>query len=321
LQQAEAYAATIDTAAAMLVHDGLVVWELGKSDRVYRAHSIRKSFLSALYGIYVAEGTLQLDKTMADFGIDDNEPSLTKSEKTATVRDLLKSRSGIYHAALYESPDATANKPPRESHAAGTHWHYNNWDFNALGTIFDRAVGSSLYMEFENRIAIPIGMQDFIRRKHTEYITGDQSVHPAYTFEVSTRDLARFGLLFARNGRWDEEQIIPETWIAESTTSYSDAQGSGGYGYMWWVAANGRHVPNVAIPDGAYSAQGANGHYLLVLPEWDVVVVHRVNTYIGRQVTPEQFGKFLYLLLEARPGNLAPEFDLSPADEGLRQGE
>jgi len=59
-------------------------------------HSIRKSYLSALYGIHVHEGRIQLSKTLADLGIDDQSP-LTAVEKRATVADLLKARSGVYH--------------------------------------------------------------------------------------------------------------------------------------------------------------------------------------------------------------------------------
>ena len=69
----------------------------------YNVHSIRKSFLSALYGIHVREGRVDLAATLESLGIDDNEPSLTPVEKKATLHDLIEARSGIYHAALYET--------------------------------------------------------------------------------------------------------------------------------------------------------------------------------------------------------------------------
>ena len=77
-----------------------------------------------------------MSSTLAELGIDDNEPSLTDVEKRATVRDLLTARSGVYHPALYETPGMAAMRPLRGSHLPGTHWYYNNWDFNALGTIY-----------------------------------------------------------------------------------------------------------------------------------------------------------------------------------------
>lgn len=301
LQDARAYAATIQTAAVMVVTDGRVLDEWGETARRFNVHSIRKSFLSALYGIHVHEGRINPALTMKDLGIDDNEPSLTEAEKQATVHDLLKARSGIYHPALYETASMKAARPARFSHAPGTFWYYNNWDFNALGTIFERLTKTNIFHEFKARIADPIGMQDY-RVEDGSYVTGPDSVYPAYPFRMTARDMARFGLLFLRNGLWKGRQIVPPAWVKESTTSYSDAGASGGYGYLWWVAVNGRHLPGVELPDGSYSARGAGGHYILVIPAYDLVIVHRVNTDIqGRSVSAAEFGRLVKLILEARP--------------------
>jgi CubicO group peptidase (beta-lactamase class C family) len=145
-------------------------------------------------------------------------------------------------------------------------------------------------------------MQDFVREEHSRYVTGRDSVHPAYPFQLSARDLARFGLLFARKGRWNDQQIVPEDWVAESTASYSTStSGMDGYGYLWWIAADGRHLP-FGIPDGSYTARGAGGHYVLVIPQWDIVIVHRVNTFQrSNRVTGQEFGQLTRLVLEARP--------------------
>jgi CubicO group peptidase (beta-lactamase class C family) len=196
LSEARAWADTIDTAAVMVVHRGRVVAQWGETERPFNCHSIRKSLLSALYGIHVADGTIDLDRTLEQLGIDDNEPSLTETERKATVRDLLKARSGIYHPALYETARMKARRPERHSHEPGTFWYYNNWDFNALGAIFENRTARSLFEEFEERLARPLGMQDFDRRRHTRYVTGRDSVHRAYPFRLSARDLARFGQLF-----------------------------------------------------------------------------------------------------------------------------
>ena len=73
---------------------------------------------------------------------------------------------------------------------------------------------------------------------------------------------------------------------------------------MWWVATNGKHLPGVQLPDGTYSARGFGGHYILVVPQFDLVLVHRVNTdKRGRVVTPKQFGELVRLILKARTAN------------------
>jgi CubicO group peptidase (beta-lactamase class C family) len=300
LKVAKDYSATIATSAVMVVVNGRVLDQWGETTTKYNVHSIRKSFLSALYGIHVREGRIDLAQTMEQLGIDDNEPSLDATEKKATVHELLKARSGVYHPALYETPAMAKARPVRHSHAPGTFWYYNNWDFNALGEIFERSVKNTIFREFKARIADPIGMQDYAIDDGT-YVSGADSVYAAYPFRMTARDMARFGLLFLRQGQWRGSQVVPADWVAESTASYSEAGESGGYGYLWWVAVGGKHLPGVTMPEGSYSARGAGGHYILVVPAYDLVIVHRVNTDIrDRSVGGAEFGKLVGLILEAR---------------------
>ena len=104
LQDAYEFSKEMDTAALMLIYQGKVLYHWGDLTRKYWVHSCRKSFMSALYGIHVDEGTIDISKTMADLGIDDNPPSLSDLEKTATVQMLLQARSGVYHPAAAEAP-------------------------------------------------------------------------------------------------------------------------------------------------------------------------------------------------------------------------
>jgi CubicO group peptidase (beta-lactamase class C family) len=97
LEEAKAFAEKINSAAVMMLYDGKVFISWGNVDKNYKCHSIRKPFLSALYGIYRNRGKINLNATLEELNIDDIPPSLSKEEKQATVRDLLKSRSGVYH--------------------------------------------------------------------------------------------------------------------------------------------------------------------------------------------------------------------------------
>jgi len=299
LAEAREYAETLNTEAVMIVTRGKVLDAWGPVDRKFNVHSIRKSLLSAMCGIQVQAGRLKLDATMAELGIDDNEPSLTETEKHATVRQLLQARSGVYHPALYETPGMKARRPQRHSHAPGTFWYYNNWDFNALGTIYEQKANAGIYEDFKRLIAEPIGMEDY-KVADGKYVTGDDSIHRAYPFRMTARDMARFGLLFLRDGQWKGKQVVPSAWVKESVTSYSDAGTSGGYGYLWWISKSGRHLPNVTLPEGSYSARGAGGHYILIIPALDLVIVHRVNTDIkDRQVGTSEFGELTRRILLA----------------------
>jgi len=150
-------------------------------------------------------------------------------------------------------------------------------------------------------------MEDF-RLEDTQYVRGADSIHPAYVFRMSARDVARFGLLYLRQGRWGDHEIVPGDWVAESTRTWSASTTTNGvihagYGYLWWTDWQGRHLENVALPINTFSARGAGGHYILIAPALDLVIVHRVDTdkKDGPRVERTQFGKLVNLILEAMP--------------------
>lgn len=300
LAEARKLSEAMGSTAVMIVQDGVVVDAWGEVAVKSNLHSVRKSLLSALIGMAVAEGRIDLSATMGALGIHDNEPSLTEVEKRATVGDLIKARSGVYHPALYETPRMTASKPPRGSHPPGTYWHYNNWDFNTLGTIYEQQSGERIFEAFKRRIAAPLQMEDF-EVSDGEYVNGEKSIHPAYPFRTTARDLARFALLYLREGRWRDQQILSVDWIAESTASHSAIGPESGYGYMWWTGWGEGIYPNVRISKQSYYASGYHGQRAFVFPHLNLVVVHRINTDWSRANPPGyQIGRLLWLILAAR---------------------
>jgi CubicO group peptidase (beta-lactamase class C family) len=140
LAQAYRFFASLPPASLIVVDRGRVVASWGDSARRVKMSSIRKSFLSALYGKPVAAGAIDLDATLESLDIDD-VPPLTQSEKQATVRMLLEARSAIYHSYVGGTPYMRSQMPTRGSHSPGSFWSYNNWDFNALGGIYESKTG------------------------------------------------------------------------------------------------------------------------------------------------------------------------------------
>lgn len=318
LTRAYDYAAQIGSAALMIVDEGVVVDTWGDIERQFDCHSMRKSLLSALYGIYVEQGKIDLGATLEELGIDELEP-LSKAEKQATVQDLLMARSGVYLRAAGESDSMAAKRPERGSHPPGTFWYYNNWDFNALGTIFDQLSGEqNIYQAFKLRIADPLGMQDY--RPKQSYSYASFSRHPYYGFRMSTRDLARFGLLFLREGRWLDEQVIPAAWVNQSTASQSEREQGGGYGYMWWTGTGEGVFPHVYIDGHAYWAWGYNAHLVLALPYLDLVIVHREDTDQANPplISESNLGVLLWYLLDAAGvesiGDPPPTIEMAPGE-------
>jgi CubicO group peptidase (beta-lactamase class C family) len=272
---AEAYQlfATLPPASVVVVDRGQIVVAWGDSARRVKLSSIRKSLVNALYGTPVHDTRINLDDTLEELGIDD-DPPLTQGEKRATLRMLFQSRSGVYHSYVGGTPDMRERMPAREAHPPGAFWYYNNWDFNVLGAVYERKLSRRIGVAFQSEIAAPIQMQDF-RSDDMYYLRSEdnapafaRSMYPAYHFRLTARDMARFGYLFLRGGNWNGTQIIPADWVRQSTTSYSETTGFGegfGYGYLWWVHGYGLNVD-------AFSARGALGKYIIVIPERDLVV-------------------------------------------------
>jgi CubicO group peptidase (beta-lactamase class C family) len=306
LDSVRARLATMATTGMMAVVGGRVLMEHGDLRAVSYLASVRKSVLSMLFGIAVANGTVKLDRTLAQIGIDDIG-GLTATEREATVRDLLSARSGVYHVASNPGDDL-ASAPPRGSQRPGSYYLYSNWDFNALGTIFEKETGRDIYDALEADLARPLGMEDFDRSIQVKSGDTTRSVHRAYHMNLSTRDMARIGYLMLREGNWAGRQIVPRDWIRESTRAITPVSamnperhraGPFGYGYLWWVW-DGPHA--VGAYRGAFTGLGAVGQQIAVLPALDLVVVHKTRPGQGRSVSHQEFTDVLDLIVRARCG-------------------
>jgi CubicO group peptidase (beta-lactamase class C family) len=249
--------------------------------------------MNALYGIQVDAGKLHLSDTLEILGIDDWAPPLSADEKQATIADLLQARSGVYHPAAYETYNMRVKRPPRGSHPHGTHWFYNNWDFNSLVTIYEQQTGIRMGEAFYAQIALPLKMEQFRLSDTLYFYELEKSRHPALLFVMSARDLARFGLLYLRNGKWNEQQILSENWIQESMTPYTHLRSKNyleGYGYLWWVS------------DMGFAAVGSGGQTLIVIPELRLVVVHLAEKIVGnRMQAHSKVAKLVKIIISAHP--------------------
>lgn len=142
------------------------------------------------------------------------------------------------------------------------------------------------------------------------HLEPERSIHPAYPFRMSTRDLARFGLLFARTGRWNNAQIVPSSWVNESTRSYSSTgqPATPGYGYMWWRLGAGFERY------GAYAARGTGEQMIAIVPDLKLVFIHLVDTYEveGERVPTAGILALLKRLVDARAGESKADARLIP---------
>jgi CubicO group peptidase (beta-lactamase class C family) len=293
-----------NTTGLVIVDRGKVIFRFGDIAELSYVASVRKSILAMLYGKYVEDGSIDLERTLADLGMDD-VGGLLDIEKRAKVEDLVTARSGVYHAAS-NSGDNLADAPERGSQEPGTYMLYSNWDFNAAGAIFERQSGVDIYDALQAQLAIPLQFEDWDRSVQRK--SGDLSIsqNPAYHMWLSTRDMARIGYVMLRRGKWRDEQLISESWIDRITSVVTPVEemnpprrrdGYFGYGYMWWVWDG----PKAIGPfEGAYTARGAWGQWITVLPAVDLVIAHKTNSVYSRTTSWGSWQRFMELMLEAK---------------------
>lgn len=274
----------------VIVHKGEIVFEYGDIVENSYIASCRKSVLAMLYGKYVENNVIDLNKTVEQLNIDDVD-GLLPEEKKATVQEIISARSGVYHKEGYPG-GMQQYAPERGSVKHGSYWLYSNWDFNVAGYIFEQETGKNIYDEVESQLAIPLQMEDWDRSLQKK--SGDTTIsrYLAYPMWFSTRDMARMGLLMLNSGNWNGNQVISEEWVHEmlkERTSYKEVnnnvpgfRNSGlylGYGYMWWLLQN---MDDHRF-DNAYSARGAMGQNITVYPAIDVVLAFKTKAAYKRR--------------------------------------
>ena len=297
-----AHVATLSADALIISTQGETVASFGDLSTPYHTHSIRKALLSAVVGQHIGAGPRQirLDATLAELGIDDAPLPLTDLQKQATVRHLLKSVSGVNHPAAADG-GLTADIHQRlgqGENRPGAIWAYNNWDYNALTTIFEQQTGQSIASAFQTGVAGPLGMEDFSETDVSYQHDPEKSQHRAAAFRLSARDLARFGQLYLDRGDVQGAQLLPEGWVDLITGDFTETGREDlrwGHGYLWWLPN-----PESGLPDGAFYAWGLGNQAVFVIPEWRSVIVHQSDT-------TEFLKRFLPALATAESGEAALE--------------
>lgn len=263
----------------VILKDGAVVHEsyyLGTANDDRRiSWSVAKSFLSALTGILVAEGTIpSLDVPVTDFA-----PALAGSAYDgATLRDVLQMSSGVTFdedyldfwsdinrmgrvLALGGSMDGFAAGLSDRDAPPGERWQYVSIDTHVVGMVLAGATGRNVADLMAEKIVAPMGFE-----RDPIYLTDGYGVPFVLGgLNLTTRDYARFGQMLAQGGQWQGQQIVPEDWITDSTApSANTAPGAISYGYQWWIPAG--------WPEDRFLAQGIYGQFILVDRARNVVI-------------------------------------------------
>ncbi len=260
--------------ATLIVHGGAIVYERYSPSpadgphEIMPSYSMAKAVTSALIGILVRDGRLDIDEPAAvpEWHEDPDDP-----RAATTVRDMLHMATGQawddgfqnVGSEMYEmvrSDDAAAFAAAIPATAEpGERFDYNSGTTTLLARIIGEEVGGG-----------PDGVRAFLDEELFDKIGMDPvetafdeagTWQGAYSADSTAQDFAKLGLLYLRGGEWDGEQILPDEWV-EFTRTPSPAEPE--YGAQWWL--------DPLRPEVLY-AVGIRGNVITVDPAHDLVIV------------------------------------------------
>lgn len=226
----------------LVIRHGYIVAEFGDTRRDDMTFSVTKSYLSTLAGLALDQGLIRdLDDPVIDYVPD--ETFTAEHNRPITWRHLL-TQTSEWEGVLWGKPDAADRRRglERTLQPPGTFWEYNDVRVNLLAYALLQVWRRPLPQVLREAIMDPIGASNTWRwwGYDTSWTPLDgqsmQSVsgggHWGGGLIIDSRDHARFGLLFLRNGQWGAHRLLSQSWVEQASTS-SPVQGN--YGFMWWL--------------------------------------------------------------------------------------
>jgi len=279
-----AHAHQNETIDQFLAHNGTVAFLVIQNDKlivekyyngydhssICTSFSTVKSFVSAMIGIALQEKLLRgLDDPITHYLSELKAPHWSE----ITLRHLVSMSSGLKYQSngflpwndeprIYYSLDLRGlARDSVKSEPPGLHFHYNNYNLVLLGMILERVTGGPVSHYLQEKIWKPLGMEFPASWSLDSQQCGMEKMESG--LNARAVDFAKFGRLYLRRGDWNGRQIIPEHWIAESTTIEPAAKWTN-YKYLWWIPHSGQ---------GRFMAVGNLGQFIYVAPDKDCLIL------------------------------------------------
>tara|TARA_R110002050_G_scaffold16019_2_gene49147 strand:- start:247705 stop:249033 length:1329 start_codon:yes stop_codon:yes gene_type:complete len=250
--------------------------------------SMTKSVLATLYGILEFQGKIDLNKAAPISEWQNDE------RQHITLNNLLRMQSGLSWDEDYSSisdatkmlfldADMTQTQVLKQAIAKPTEiWNYSSGTTNLLsGILRSQFKTYQEYLDFPyNALIDKIGMNSMLLETDME----GNFVGSSYAW-ATTRDWAKFGILYLNKGNWNGEQLFNQQWVNYITTPTKNSEGT--YGGHFWLNANGKYPD---VPRDLFSANGFQGQRVFIIPSKDLVIVRtglaeepefNINTFLS----------------------------------------
>jgi CubicO group peptidase (beta-lactamase class C family) len=268
--------------SVMVFKNGYLIAEdyfnAGSVEQRVNIHSVTKSINSALVGIALEQGCLtSLEQKMVEFFPELVNRIKDPRKKQITIQQMLQMRAGYpWEEATAEGTELlfTGFRPSNLvdvplAYDPGSGSAYSNLTSHLLGIIVARACNTDLASFAQEHLFNPLGIeQPFWQVDWEGNYLGYSDVH------LSSTDLAKFGLLYLNDGKFNGTQVVPASWVHDSLQIYSKKTWTvrvgrnwddNAYGYQWWSIRAGKHRYNLAW--------GHGGQQIVLLRDLDMVIV------------------------------------------------
>jgi len=266
-----------DAFSLLVVKNGYLVFEKyyswGSPEKYAVVHSVTKSVTSALIGIALDKGYLNsVDQKLIEFFPEYITDELDPRKKEIRLKHLLTMSAGFRWndrgpsmRNWYSSSDwiKFAIQLPQENNP-GDVFNYNSSTSHLLSAILSKSTKTSTLDFAKRNLFEPLGIQSAYWHQDPQgyYIGG-------FGLGLSARDLVKIGFLYLNNGYWNNQSIVSEYWVKESTDQQIQAvshpiYGTFGYGYQWWV----KKVDDCS----SFRAWGRRGQFIVIVPELDLAI-------------------------------------------------
>lgn len=289
--------------SVLVIRDGYIVAEQYYSRYFdpfteHKLASCTKSFTSALVGIAIEEGYIAgKDDKMLDFFTDYEIQNPGEEKSSITLEHMLTMSAGLDWDELdylYTDPQNTNYQWKRSEdwiqfvldrpmeYSPGTVQDYNSGLSELLAVIVQKATGIRADSFALEKLFTPLGIEEYYWPLNPEgFARGGGGVR------LTPRDMAKLGFLHIMKGKWGDRQILSNEWISSSGSKQIVAQHIQGfwYGYQFWVTGDGL----------MYTALGYGGQWIMIIPQYDLVVVFN-NQFV--EGNPDQEGTPMRLFYE-----------------------
>lgn len=254
--------------AIVVVRHGVLVYERYFADPQqqlhvdattrHRGYSMTKGIVSLLVGIAMDRGLIKdLDAPVVSYFPDDADLHMPGKDPI-TLRHLLTMSAGL-----------GSERTP------GVSFEYNNSETELIGAILKKVTGKTVDVLAQENIFAPLGIKDVEWNKSPF----DGLATSSEGLNLRPRDWAKIGQLVLNRGVWEDKQIVPAAWVAQSTTEQIKTEGPLAYGYLWWL---GRSPDKDGVVQWI-AASGFKSQKTIIIPALDMVVVinaSRLKTWL-----------------------------------------